>query len=316
MPRKAGRSRDPKQRVENVAANVVHAQLGSDLGQPLTACQWDDGSADGMHDFYVTGDDVRIALEITTLADGDRVGRNVRWDREGPTDSAWLPIEGLDGVWLVAPDDDAEASTVLPALHAHMPNLSRSDVGPGMIDTRRWYDYAQSPPAVQRAQGTQELRALNAARITFVSRIPDPSDELLAKHNGEVQIGRGFETFRKPDRNHPVRVIDEHLAGKYRSDVDKLGRALDATARHLWFWLEFQEELPLRTSFEREGLPDADPSTAGIDGLWLALEKQPGPISGWYWVRDRGWGEFNCERDDDVPLCQPQRAPEAADSDG
>ena len=85
---------------ENAWGNAVAARLGATIGIHMTARKWDDGSRDGMHDFYLEGEGCKVALEVTTLADGQRVGRDVRWSREAP--GGWVEVDGLTGCWTAA----------------------------------------------------------------------------------------------------------------------------------------------------------------------------------------------------------------------
>src|SRR4051794_27754193 len=123
-----------KARRENAAANAVASHLAAALGIGLRARKWDDGSRSGMHDFYLDGDDLRLALEVTTIADGQRVGREIRWSAEAP--EGWVGVDGLVGCWTAYHEGDSEASDVVREIRAHLPTIEAL----GLIDveTRSW----------------------------------------------------------------------------------------------------------------------------------------------------------------------------------
>lgn len=140
---------------ENAAANAVVTHLAVVLGVVMTARRWDDGSKDRMHDFYVEGDGRKIALEVTTIADGQRVGRDVRWSREAP--DGWVKIDGLAGCWIVHHEGDAEAVDVVRAIRANLPRLEA--LGVLQVDAKSWQQHVCSRPTLSARWATNN-RAL------------------------------------------------------------------------------------------------------------------------------------------------------------
>lgn len=282
---------------ENAAANAVVAHLAPILGVEMTARRWDDGSANGMHDFYLEGGGHRIALEVTTIANGQRVGRDVRWAREAP--DGWVAVEGLTGCWIAYLEGDGEATEVARAIRTQLPQLEALDVM--RVDTRSWQEHAFAPDSLRRL-GYEQARALNMVGIVQASCVEDASEALAKDHGGQVQVLRGFGVSRPADHNFPLTVIDEQLREPdlHQSDVKKLLAVSDATARHLWMWVELEEGLAMIRSFEAEGLPDADLDVDGIDGVWVGRSPVPGVLTGYSWLRGRGWSEFSCPRDEVV----------------
>lgn len=134
------------------------------------------------------------------------------------------------------------------------------------------------------------------------SRVTETSAALLNEHCGEVQVVRGRGVSRPADRNFPVEVINEQLRapGLHRSDVKKLLAVDDATARHLWMWVELTEGLAMIRSFEVEGLPDLDLEVEGIEGVWLGQNPARNVVAGYLWLRESGWSEFSAARNEVV----------------
>lgn len=282
---------------ENAAANAVVAHMAGILGIGMTARRWDDGSKNGMHDFYIEGDGRKIALEVTTIADGKRVGRDVRWEREAP--GGWVEVEGLKGCWTAYHESDAEASDVVRTIQAQLPQLET--FGVMRVDARSWQEHAFAPSAL-RPLGYEQIRALNLVGIVQASCVTDASEALLNEHRGQVQVYRGFGVNRPADRNFPVTVIDEQLRDPdlHRSDVRKLLAVNDATERHLWMWVEPTEGLAMIRSLEAEGLPDVDLDADGIDGVWLGRSPARDVVAGHSWLRALGWSAFSVVRNEVV----------------
>jgi hypothetical protein len=284
-----------KETRENAAANAVAAHLTTVAGVAMRVRRWDDGSLPGMHDFFIEGGAQTIALEVTTLADGERVGRDVRWSRE--TRGGWVEVAGLSGCWLASHEGNAEAVDVVLAIKAHVPMLE--SLGQESFDNRTWQSHLFAPTSA-RPPEYDALRALYGAGVRDISRISDASEALLREHGGQVQVIRGFGVSRPLDRNFPVTFIRAQLRDPelHRSDVAKLARVEGETARHLWMWVETTEGLAMIRSFETEGLPDADLAGEGIDGIWLGRGPAPNVVAGHVWLRESGWGEFSSTRDE------------------
>lgn len=265
------------------------------LGIAMKARKWDDGSRNGMHDFYVEGGAQKIALEVTTLANGARVGRDFRWAHEVP--DGHLKVEGLRGCWVAHHEGDAEALDVIPTVRAHLPRLEA--LGLTQVDTRAWQRHAFSPDD-RRPVGYEQWRALNLVGILQVSCIVDASQALLDEHGGEVHLVRGFGVARPAERNFPVTVIREQLREPdlHRSDVTKLLAVHDATARHLWMWIEPTEGFAMIRSFESEGSPDVSLDGEGLDGVWLGRSPGPSLVAGHAWLRGLGWSAFSTTRNE------------------
>lgn len=284
---------------ENAAANAVVYQLSTISGAALIGCIYDDGSRDRMHDFTITGEGHAIALEVTTIADGARVGREHRWNRAAP--EGWAIIPGLTGCWIAHHEGVTEADEAVAALRAGLPALEA--LGIDDVTTARWQDHLLAAPAT-RPPEWDHLRALNAAGFTILSRVTDASVELLAEHGGQASISRGFGFNRPADRNFPITVITDELGGAHSSDVRKLREAQHVTARHLWMWVEITEGLAMLRSFESEGLPDEDIDIDGIDGIWLGTSPTDNVVAGYVWISGRGWCKFSAPRDEtDLPAC-------------
>jgi hypothetical protein len=281
-----------KSKRENAAANAVASHLATTLGTALTAHLWDDGSRDAMHDFYLEGNDFRIALEVTTIADGRRVGRDIRWSDEVP--NGWLEVDGLVGCWTAYHEGDFEASDVVREVRTHLPSIE--GLGLAQIETRSWQADVFAPES-RRPSSYAAFRALDSVGIVRASRV---ADALMSDHGGAVHIFRGFGTERPLDRNFPVTVINEQLRepSLHRSDVQKLLAVDDVSARHLWLWVELGEGLAMIRSFETEGLPDVDLNVEGIDGVWLGRGPSPNIVAGYLWLRGLGWSEFSGTRDE------------------
>ena len=195
-----------KDSCENAAANAVACHLAAVLATAMTVKRWDDGSAAGMHDFYIEGVGHKIALEVTTIADGRRAGRDVRWELEAA--SGWVAVEGLEGCWVVYHEGDAEASDVVRAVREEIPRLAA--LGITRVDARSWQAQVFTPD-VRRPSEFEQVRALGRVGITHGNCVTDASQALLNERNGQVQILRGFGFHRSVDRNFPVTVIRGQL---------------------------------------------------------------------------------------------------------
>ncbi len=286
-----------KESRENAAANAVVTYLDVVFGVVMTARRWDDGSKDRMHDFYVEGDGRKIALEVTTIADGQRVGRDVRWSREAP--DGWVKIDGLTGCWIVHHEGYAEAVDVVRAIRTNLPRLEA--LGVLHVDARSWQQHMFGPD-ILHPLGYEQTRALGLVGVLWANCVADASEALLNDCGGEAQVLRGFGINRPVDRNLPATVIDEQLRrpNLHRSDVEKLLAVEDATARHLWMWVELSEGLAMIRSFETEGLPEAELDADGIDGVWLGRCPAPDLVAGQVWLRGQGWSVFSVARDEVV----------------
>jgi hypothetical protein len=283
---------------ENAAANAVAHHLSKVMDVPFAAGRWDDGSASGMHDFYIGGPGHKIALEVSTIANSRRVGRDFRWSREMP--EGWLSVPDLQGCWFALHQGGAEARDVREAVESSLARLE--SFGFTRVDTRQWQQHAFEPDEIRPA-GFQEMRALHAVGITQASRISDASDALLEAHAGEAHIARAFGSDRPMDRNFPVTVVNQELRDPnlHESDVRKLAGVVDASARHLWLWVEIVEGLGMIRSFETEGLPDESPDVDGLDGIWLGRSPSDDIVAGQAWIRGSGWTAFTASRDEQVP---------------
>ncbi|WP_153395345.1 hypothetical protein [Ornithinicoccus halotolerans] len=282
----------PRDFRENAAANAVAEHLTAVLGSAVKPRKWDDGSAPAMHDFYIEGGIHKIALEVTTLADGERVGRDIRWEREAP--EGRVKVAGLSGCWVALHDGDAEAGDVIATIRAQLPRLQA--LGLTRLDTRAWQEHALAP-SILRPAWYEASRALNLMGVIEVSSVTDASQALLDEYGGEVHVARGFGTTRPIDRNFPVGVIHEQLRDPrhHASDVEKLLAVSDATAKHLWMWVELTEGFAIIRSLE-ESLPDVDVDAEGIDGVWLGRSPTPSILAGYVWLRGAGWGAFSTAR--------------------
>ncbi len=267
--------------------------LGSMTGTAMRGCMYDDGSQDRMHDFTITSEAHKIALEVSTIADGDRVGRDHRWNLAAA--DGWLEIPRLTGCWIAHHEGDVEADTAIAVVRAHLPALE--SLGVDSIDTAQWQGHAFEP-ASMRPPEWSHVRALNGAGFSIVSRVNDASEALLDEHGGQVYVGRGFEVSRPADRNLPVALVTEQLRGDHSSDVRKLRAAKDVADRHLWLWVELTEGFAMLRSFETEGLPEVDLDIEGVDGVWLARSPSVDTIAGYVWLRGQGWGAFSATRDE------------------
>jgi hypothetical protein len=290
VPNKEGR--------ENAAANAAAWSLTERFETPIEAQRWDDGSRDRMHDFYLTGAGHKIALEVTTLTDGNRVGRDVRWEREAP--DGLVVVDGLTGCWTATHEGESEASDAVRELRTHLPTLET--LGVARADTRTWQQDWMTPEA-GRPPTYEPLRALHSVGIGLISSITEASDALLSDFGGKVQVLRGFGTTRPADRNFPVAVIHEQLRDEalHRSDVEKLLHVEDVTSRHLWLWVEVTEGLAMLRSFKAEGLPELNLEIDGLDGVWLGSSPHPEVVTGYLWQRAIGWDEFSCPRRETLP---------------
>lgn len=282
-----------KQERENVAANAVADVLTALLGLAFTPSKWDDGTVARMHDFYLNSSTDRIALEVSTIADGTRVGRDIRWDRQAP--DQLIPIDGLAGaVWLATVEDEAEAADVVRVLSNHLPTLAA--LGATSVETRRWQEHWLTTPDHRPAE-FEPMLALNRVGVSAVSQIGNASAETLRDLGGKVQVLRAHGHTRPANPNYPVTVLNDQLANPdlHASDVAKLNAVSDATQRHLWLWVEIHEGLPIRRSFDAEGLPTDDIDCETLDGLWLGWGAADDQVAGVYWARGSGWHHFTGE---------------------
>lgn len=280
-----------KRERENVAANAVVEFLYAQLGLSVTASLWDDGSTQGMHDFYLDGDGHRMALEVSTIADGNRVGRDIRWDSKVP--EQLISIGGLDGAWLATVETEAEADDVVPVVTTHVPALA--SLGFTRVDTRKWQNYWFTPPE-SRPPEFEPLLALSKVGVSDVSKIENPSADTLRDFGGKVQVLRTHGHTRPAERNFPVTFLNNQLSDPqlHASDVAKLETA-EATARHLWLWVEWHEGSSILRSFEVEGLPSDDIDCTALDGLWLGCGASNEQVAVVCWLRDQGWHRHNAK---------------------
>lgn len=282
-----------RQSRENAAANAVVETLNFATDASVEGCTFDDGSQARMHDFTITSELRAIALEVSTIADGNRVGRDVRWG--AATSEGWLSIPSLTGSWIAAHEGDVEADTAIAELHDHLPPLE--SLGSTWIETIKWEQHAFAPPSM-RPPEWDHMRALNRAGFSTLTRVEEKSDSVLGGQGGIVYVGRGFEVDRPTDRNLPVALVTEELLGDHASDVRKLREAREVAERHLWLWVELTEGFALLDSFEAEGMPDVDINVWGIDGVWLARSPCAQTIAGYVWLRGRGWSAFSAARNE------------------
>ncbi len=278
---------------ENAAANAVVLQLAVLTGSAVRGWLYDDNSRDCMHDFTITTDADTIALEVTTIADGARVGRDHRWERAAP--EGWVEVSGLSGCWLAYHEGAVEGDTAVAALQAQVPVLE--ELGVEDLRTGRWQEHAFAP-AAHRPPEWEASRALCGAGFTSLSRVTDAGPELLTDHSGQVFVSRSFGVERPADRNLPAALVTDQLHGDHLSDVQKLLAAVDVTARHLWLWIELTEGFAMLRSFEAEGLPDAGVEVDGLDAVWLGRSPTPEMVSGYVWRRGHGWSSFSVARDE------------------
>lgn len=282
-----------KEQRENVAANSVVGHLQALLGLNLAASKWDDGTADGMHDFFVEGPGHRIALEVSTIADGDRVGRDMRWAHKAPGGLVRVP-KAL-GCWMAGVEPEHEVEPIAEALRSAIPELER--LGVTGADTRAWHGRwltSQDPWPDEHVY----LRELHRVGVTDVRRVADAREETLREFGGTVQVLRVSGFTRPADQNFPVTMIHRELTDPdlHASDVTKL-RSADATARHLWLWMD-EEAMAMKRSFEAEGLPDADVEVEGVDGVWLGFGPAKNVVGAYVWLRGHGWNSFTVPRDE------------------
>ncbi|MCD4533553.1 hypothetical protein LRP67_05615 [Nocardioides sp. cx-169] len=288
-----------KRERENAAANAVVQQLTALTGGAVRGCLHDDNSRDHMHDFTITTEADTIALEVTTIADGKRVGRDHRWNRATLDD--WVDVPGLTGCWLAHHAGVIEADTAIDALQTHLPALET--LGIEQIHTPRWQQHAFAPASL-RPPEWEAARALDGAGFSILSRVTDATAALLDEHGGQVWVARGFAFSRPADRNLPATLVSEELREDHLSDVHKLLAADNVTSRHLWLWVELTEGFAMLRSFETQGLPEVGVDIDGIDGVWLGRSPAAGSVAGYVWLRQHGWSEFSGTRNEsDLGAC-------------
>jgi hypothetical protein len=84
---------------------VVAAVRSSDLGTRVSWDHADTGREEKMHDFWLLGDGVREALEITTLMEQDSMTNLKHWQKVGPglRHHDLRSITGSPEIWLGLP---------------------------------------------------------------------------------------------------------------------------------------------------------------------------------------------------------------------
>lgn len=267
---------------EVAAANLVVAVRSADLGAAATWDHADTGVAPKTHDFWVVGDGVREALEITTLADEPTKTNLGHWQKRGP---GYTPvITGLTRAWTVVVDPTFNAITLKNGLAGWLRTLESE----GIRQTGRWDS--------ERVHVHPITKAMASAGVLTAAAVSGPP-------GGHVSLAyvSGIPSRTAGDPNHvSIAVTDALRLPRHIADAEKLA-ASGATVRHLFLWVD-----PLTRLDIGRALADGTPTLAPIvdpriTDLWLGLPNESG-VDVLRWSHTEGW----CIAAIVSPVCEPR----------
>jgi hypothetical protein len=122
----ASKSRPPAAD-EVAAADAVAAVRSDDLGIRVNWDHADTGAEQKMHDFWLVGNGVREALEITTLMEQDAMTDLKHWQKVGPGHDIIIP--GLAQAWTIMIDPQFNAKALTNRLAEWLQALERTICG-------------------------------------------------------------------------------------------------------------------------------------------------------------------------------------------
>lgn len=234
------------------AADAVAAIRSGDLGTPMTWEHADTGAVDKMHDFWLVGDGIREALEVTAIAD-ERTRTNLgHWHTHGP--GASDTIAGLTSAWMIMVDPVANAT----ALNRRLPEWLRTLEADGISETGRW--------DADRLYRYPVASAIVDAGVMIASTTMGPPAGTVSFFYTSTIPSRPYG-----DPNHIAAAVSETLAHRrHVADAEKLD-ASGASVRHLFLWVDSLTRLDIGRALT-DGMPSAAPTVdPRITDVWLGL---------------------------------------------
>lgn len=254
---------------EVAAADAVIAIRSADLGTALTWDHADTGTVAKTHDFWLVGDGIHEALEITTLAD-ERTRTNLgHWQKRGPGFTATIP--GLSQAWTIMVDPTFNSK----ALKSRLAGWLRALEGDGITETGRWDS--------GRIYVHPVTNAIVGAGVIIASVIAGPPA-------GMISFGYASDIPCRPasDPNHITTAVSDALAlPRHMADAEKLA-ASGVAVRHLFLWVDPLTRLDIGRALTL-GTPTAPPAVdPRITAVWLGLPNESG-VSVLRWSAAEGW---------------------------
>ena len=254
---------------EVVAADVVAAVRSGDLGVPVVWDHADTGAEQKMQDFWLVGDGVREALEITTLMEQAPMTDLKHWQKVGPGHNTMIP--GLTQAWTIMVDPQFNAKALNNGLADWLQALERDQI----IETGRW-DSA-------RLGVHPTTTAMATAGVMTASSVTGPPP-------GTVMFGYATGMPSRPagDPNHISTAVTTALAlPKHIKDAEKLD-ASGAAVRHLFLWVDPLTRLDIGRALG-DGVPTADPVVdPRITEIWLGRPAGTA-VEVLRWSKGAGW---------------------------
>jgi hypothetical protein len=254
---------------EIAAADAVAATRSGDLGTAVTWKHADTGAVAKMHDFWLVGNGVREALEITTIAD-ERTRTNLgHWQKRGPGFATTFP--GLNQAWTIMVDPTFNAK----ALKSGLADWLRALEADGITETGRWDS--------GRLYGHPVTNAMARAGVIIASAVAGPPA-------GMISLGYASATPSRPadDPNHVTNAVTNALTlPRHRADAEKLA-ASGLAVRHLYLWVDPLTRLDMIRALA-QGTPTAAPAVdSRITDVWLGLPDESG-VGVLRWSAAEGW---------------------------
>lgn len=251
------------------AADVVVALRSGDLGQPVAWDHADTGAAQKMHDFWLVGDGVHEALEITTLMEQGSMTNLAHWQRVGPGYTSM--ISGLTKAWMIMVDPQVKATALNAGIAGWLQALEHDQI----TETDCW-DSA-------RLGVHPATTAMVAAGVMSAKSVTGPPP-------GTVTFLYATEIPSRPagDPNHITSAVTTAMAlPKHVKDAEKL-HASGAAVRHLFLWVDPLTRLDIGRALSA-GLPTADPVVdPRITEIWLGLPADTS-VEVLRWSTGSGW---------------------------
>jgi hypothetical protein len=264
----ASKSRPPAAD-EVAAADAVAAVRSGDLGVPITWVHADTGTRQKMHDFWLVGDGVREALEITTLMEQGVMTDLKHWQKVGPGHEIMIP--GLARAWTIMVDPQANAKALTNGLAEWLQALERDQI----VETGRWDGVRLGVHPV--------TTAMAITGVMMASSVTGPPPGLVM-----FRYATGIPSRPAGDPNHVSTAVTMALAlPKHIKDAEKLDTS-GVDVRHLFLWVDSLTRLDIRHALD-DGVPTSDPVVdPRITEIWL------GPPAGndlevLRWSEGDGW---------------------------
>lgn len=254
---------------EGAAADAVATVRSSDLGVPITWIHADTGALQKMHDFWLVGDGVREALEITTLMEQGVMTDLKHWQKVGPGHEVMFPELGR--AWTIMVDPRFNAKALTNGLAEWLLALERDQI----TETGRWDSARLGVHPV--------TTALAATGVMIASSVTSGPPGLVM-----FGYATGIPSRPAGDPDHVSTAVTMALAlPKHIKDAEKLD-ASGVGVRHLFLWVDSLTRRDIGRALD-DGVPTSDPVVdPRITEIWLGLPADTG-IEVLRWSEGDGW---------------------------